>query len=340
MGGNALKNCTTRRYSRDEYFDLEAQVLSKLKIIFPESQPHAIKAYKSKESFGDMDVLIDSELLPSDWVDSVCYSFYPKEHVKNGNVLSFEYKEFQTDLIVTDPSEMQSSMNYFAYNDLGNLLGRIAHSMGLKLGHNGLSYNWRIDTYQFRNVVLLTDFRDILPVLGYSYERYAQGFDKIEDIFDFVVSSRFFNKDIYLLHNRNNTSRTRDRKRKTYMEFLDWLEGYKENYEQIQITAMRKQEEYDKSLWLPYLFEAIQGFKETYKEVQAEWDLEVLFKTRYNGDLVKQYTGLDGKELGSFMKWMKAEYSAERLKKDICAMNPTLVEGWVKWYKGKFDKES
>lgn len=336
MGGNALKSCNTRRYLADEYFTLETEVISKLKRLFPESQPHAIKAYRMKESFGDMDVLIDSEALPSNWVQIVTVMFSPKEFIKNGNVLSFEYKEFQIDLIVTDPSEMQSSMSYFAYNDLGNLLGRVAHSMGLKLGHDGLSYNWRIDTYQFRNVVLLTDFKDILPVLGYSYERYAQGFDSSEDIFKFVVGSRFFHKDIYLLHNRNNTSRTRDRKRKTYMEFLQWIEDGNNLLDASSYVTP----ESDKTDWLPYLFANIEEFKGIYDQVQSEWDVEVLFKTRYNGDLVKQYTGLCGKDLGTFMKWMKEHYSEGRLKKDICAMNPTLTEGWVRYYKDKFDKEN
>lgn len=329
MGGNALKTCITRRYNADEYYAIEDDVVCKLHNLFPTSDISPIKAYAKKESFGDLDVLIVSDKLPVDWVDMVVNKFDTKESVKNGNVLSFEYRQFQVDLIVTPSEEFQSSVSYFAYNDLGNLLGRVAHSMGLKLGHDGLSYNWRIDTYQFKNIVLLTDFKDILPVLGYSYERYAEGFDTLEDIFKFVVSSDFFNKDIYLLNNRNHTSRIRDAKRKTYMDFLTWLENYEEKDSQKSNGAIIK--EYGKDTWLPYLFDNIEGFKETYDEVMVEWNQAVLFKSKYNGGLVMQWTGLSCRELGDFMKWHKSNYG-ERFTRDVCAINPELIQRWVEHY--------
>ena len=334
MGGNALKNCTTRRYQVEEYFKLLEEVSQKFaehfgKNIWP------LAAYRSKESFGDMDILIESEGLPSDWVQQLVKLFGSKEYVKNGNVLSLEYKEFQLDFIVTPRENLYSSIFYFAFNDLGNLIGRVAHSMRMKLGHDGLSFNWRVDTYQFRNIVLLKDWQAILPVLGYSYERYAQGFDTLEDIFKFVVSSPFFNKDIYLLHNRNHTSRVRDSKRKTYMDFLKWIEDYEETDKQRQTANMVQQEGYEKALWLPYLFENIEGFEKTYNAVQVEWNQAVEFKRRFNGELVKQWTGADGKELGLFMKYIKQE-CGERLQKDICTMNPEVVEAYVKYFYDKY----
>lgn len=298
-----------------------------------------IKAYSAKESFGDMDIAIEYDNLPVNYEKLVEIVFKPEEMVRNGNCLSFEYKEFQIDLIITPSSEYTTSLHYFDYNDLGNLLGRIAHSMGLKLGHDGLSYNWRVDTYQFRNIILLTEWEDILPVLGCSYERYVQGFFLLEDMFEFVVSSPYFNKDIYLLHNRNHTSRVRDAKRKTYTEFLKWLETYQETDAQIAMKEQRPREA-GKQQWLPYLFETIEGFEETYKSVQTEWDQTVEFKKRYNGDLVKQWTGIEGKELGIFTKWVKETLDQERFKKDVLALNEILVERLIIYYFDKFNKET
>lgn len=329
MGGRALKNCTTRRYQAEEYFKLVDEVSQKFAAHFGRNI-WPIAAYKSKESFGDMDVLIESEGLPPDWVQQTVKLFGSKEYVKNGNVLSLEYKEFQIDFIVTPLRELDPSLSYFAFNDLGNLIGRVAHAMGLKLGHDGLSFNWRVDTYQFRNIVLLTDWEDILLVLGYSYERYARGFDTLEDIFKFVVSSPFFNKDIYLLHNRNHTSRVRDAKRRTYMEFLKWIED-PDNLPQPWNYCKKE----DKKDWLPYLFAEIKGFEETYNAVQAEWDQAVELKRRFNGELVKQWTGTDGRELGLFMKWLKQE-CGESLLRDVCAMNPEVVEAYVKYFYDKY----
>jgi hypothetical protein len=221
MGGNALKNCTTRRYQKEEYFSICQEVTDILAEIFIQTRTHIPKTY-DKETYGDLDIIIDGKFLPADYVQSIIKRFNPQEYVKNGNVFSFEYREFQIDFIVTKESEYETSCQYFSYSDINNLIGRLAHSIGLKLGHDGLSFNWRIETYQFANVILLTDWKDILPVLDLSYERYARGFNTLEGIFEFVMSSLFYNKEIFLLQNRNNVSRTRDRKRKTYMEFLKY----------------------------------------------------------------------------------------------------------------------
>ena len=130
MGGNALKNCTTRRYQADEYHRLEDEVRKKWREHFL-TEAHPITAYKTKESFGDMDLIVVSETLPPMWTELVKEVFQPQESVKNGNVFSFEYKQFQIDLIATPLKELVSSTQYFAFNDLGNLIGRVAHSMGL-----------------------------------------------------------------------------------------------------------------------------------------------------------------------------------------------------------------
>lgn len=341
MGGNALPNTITRRYAADEYFRLEADTHKTLDWLFPSTRFETIQAYRSKESFGDMDIIIESDNLPSCWQENLidAYALQQNEWFKNGNCFSFAHKQLQIDLIVTPSEEYQTSLNYFAYNDLGNLIGRIAHMMGLKLGHDGLAYNWRIDeTQHFRTVVIETDWAKILPVLGLSYERYAQGFDTLEDIFKFVVSSPYFNKDIYLLHNRNNVSRVRDRKRKTYMEFLKWIESYEETEEQFTnkawVTYNRNQFSH-KKFWLPYLFKEMPHFEVIYKEVQAEWDEAVEYKRRFNGDLVRGWLGIEGKELGDFMRWLR-ENTGSNFKRDILNMNPTLVERYVLYFYDKY----
>lgn len=338
MGGNALKNCETRRYDADEYFELANEVGYRLTTLFADTPMMDIKAYRNKESFGDLDLVIVSDSLPSNWVAEVVNNFGPKEFVKNGNVLSFEFKEFQVDLITVPFSEYDTSLNYFAYNDLGNLLGRIAHSIGLKLGHDGLSYNWRIDSYQFKNEVISTNWEEICNVLGVSYERYCQGFDTLEDIFEFVVASPFFHSDIYLLENRNNYARTRDKKRKTYTEFLNWIEDY--DHTEAQAVNKTTRDTLPKDVWLPHHFTHINGFYETYNRVQAEWAEETKFKSRYNGDVVKKITGLDKQELGLFMHWMRENVSNTRKmmlvidEEDI----PSWITYWYNTYKSQMEK--
>lgn len=320
MGGNCLKNCTTRRYMAEEYHTLEKEVTGKLMAVLPHSFVVPIKAYNSKESFGDMDLLISSDRLPQTFVQVIHDVFSPKELIKNGNVISFEYKEFQIDAIITPCKEMRSSIFYFAYNDLGNLVGRVAHSMGLKLGHDGLSYNWRVDTYQFKNIVLATDWKVILPLLGYEWERYVAEFETKEDIFKFVVSSPYFNKDIFYLHNRNHTSRVRDAKRPTYMEFLKWLETYEETGIQKVNKNMTKE-----NYLHQVLFTEIPGFEELWITVQEEWEDQKEYKRKFNGHLVREWTGLDGNELGKFMREY-LEYHGKSMKEFVLEEDEDIIK--------------
>ena len=134
-----MKNVETRRYDRDEYFQLEAEVLSKLRTDFPARRVEAIRAYSQKPSFGDMDILFESDYLNINVIDYLKETFNSKEVVRNSHVYSFEYNNFQIDLILTSKANFDTSFTYFAYNDLGNLMRRVSHKLGFKYGHECLS---------------------------------------------------------------------------------------------------------------------------------------------------------------------------------------------------------
>lgn len=328
MGGQALKNCKTRRYDPQEYDDLSFEVAKRL--IDAGITCTRIPSYFSKESHGDLDMLVKSETLPPNWTHKIVDLFAPEEYVKNGNVLSFEFKEFQVDLIATPEENWLSSFQYFAFNDLGNLLGRLSRSIGVKLGHDGLTYYFYADKTQvFKEITLLKDWKDILPVLGLSYERWSEGFETLDDIFDFVLQSPFFHKDIFALENRNHAARTRDKKRKTYTDFLKYIENWEHTPAQV---FEREVSGSDNTFYLPYLFEKIPSFKEQWYATHEELQKEKVFKERFNGNLVREWTELDGKELGNFMQWLKANTEPERFKKDIITLNPVCVPRLIEYY--------
>lgn len=306
MGGNAIKNTVTRRYAATEYHKLEHEVLLQLRTDFPDRRIQAIKAYRAKDSFGDMDLLFESDNLTIDVSQYINDTFTAKEIVKNGHVYSFEHMEFQIDLILVSSKEFETSASYFAWNDLGNLCGRLSQSMGLKLGHDGLSYTWVQDTYKFDEILLMTDWKDILPVLGLDYHTWADGFDTIEDIFKFTTSSRFFNKDLYLLHNRNHTSRVRDAKRKTYTDFLEWIQDESKTLPNWPYTEQKND-------WLPYLFSVIPGFEVKYNETQRRFIQAGLVKEKYNGKLVMEITGRSNKDLSALMMTIKESFETKEL---------------------------
>ncbi|MFF2532194.1 hypothetical protein ACFVS2_25125 [Brevibacillus sp. NPDC058079] len=307
MGGNALKNTFTRRYEKVEYFVLVEEVLLALKNLFPNIRTEVIKAYGGKESFGDMDVLIELDHLPNNWTKYVIDYFKPNENFKNGDVFSFDYKEFQIDLIGTKSESFDFSATYFSYNDLGNLMGRIAHKMGLKFGHQGLLYVLREEDKVIKEIVLSTSAEEVLAFLGYDYARHQQGFDALEDVFHFAVSTPYFNPDIYLLDNLNHKSRVRDAKRKTYNEFLLWLQS--DAYLRKEIVPYPYNQ--DKQFYKPFILNFFSNAIPFVEQALADHQQLLAFRQRFNGNLVKDLTGLDGKELGGFLQRMMKEAGGE-----------------------------
>jgi len=302
MGGNALKHCTGR-FSREKYASVLEQITTDLKYLFPGIRVEDIKFYEQKESFGDMDLLVSSSALPSNWVHRLLQHWEPADHHKNGNVLSVEYDGIQVDLIVTKDEDFDSSALYFAYNDLGNLMGRIAHKFGLKYGHEGLGYPFRDGDNLVCVIPITKDPEKIFSLLGYDYGRWQQGFKTLEDIFEFTADTAFFNPSIYLLENRNHIARMRDRKRASYTAFLSWC---RERYPMMDNPEWRFYTfSEDKKTNLPYIFDNFPEFRESYNRVAAALERKKAVKLRFNGDLVRQITGREGKDLGEFMTWLR-----------------------------------
>jgi len=299
MGGNALKNTHTRRYTKTEYESLKEEVVEHLirktnRLV----RVDPIKSFSSKETFGDLDVLIErsetSKLLNVDYRQLV-QTFNPNEIVKNGDVYSFDYKDFQIDLIVTDSKFYDFSLCYYSFNDLGNLIGRVAHKMGLTYGHKGLFYKHKDKHGNIQGLIELTvDPKEAVEFLGYDYEKIKKGFDTLDDIFYYVVSSPYFNEIIYDLSHRNHQARTRDRKRPTYTAFLEFVSNHKfENQFVYDSDFEETIQETIKS--------AFPHFARELEEIKKSQFEKELVKRKFNGVLVNELTGLTGRELGKFM---------------------------------------
>lgn len=307
MGGNAITNA--KRIMKEEYNDLcvfFSDKLSEKGIIF-----HIIQAYETKESFGDMDILIQKDQEMFDFKNFVTSLFEFKEIFKNGDVISCNFNDFQIDFIFESEEDFDFCKGYFSFNDLGNLIGRIAHSLGFKFGHNGVWYCLRDGTHMFGELCLTKDFKTALEFFGFSYERYLQGFTNLIDIFEYVVNSPYFNRDLYPLEHRNHYARMRDRKRKTYNEFLKYCDSLPWEVDYIR---------YGKEIYLQRAFSLFPDFKQRYDVLYATYHDAQLAKIKFNGELVGEWTGLKGKELGKFISYMKKDF--EELSKQWC---------WTAW---------
>src|SRR4029079_10037427 len=97
MGGNALKNCVTKRRPRSEYLVIEKDVSNLLAKYFLDFR--LPKYFDDKERFGDVDIVY----VPNETFDiqQISKDLESKEYVRNGDIISIEFREFQIDLIKT-----------------------------------------------------------------------------------------------------------------------------------------------------------------------------------------------------------------------------------------------
>ncbi|MGY6271914.1 hypothetical protein ACXIUT_19660 [Achromobacter denitrificans] len=313
MGGNALSVPTTRLPAA-QYGELAKKISAR----FP-ARAAVIPSYRDKADFGDMDVLVAGGpgYDPAAWAAALAgEDLVPNEFVRNGDVTSFGMRRpggvFQVDLIKVPAESFDFAYRYFALNDMGNLLGRVAHKAGLKLGHLGLLFTLREGQHGEHVIAELPvtrDWGEALSMLGYdaaAYERGLSGeFRNLEDIFQYVITSPFFHPDIYQLENRNNVSRTRDRKRPTYNAFLKWLDDegrVTPSFSWAAKTEIRAQFLQEAKRLFPAFDAALIAAR-----LRHERDQSV--RQKVNGRLIQELTGLEGKALGQLIANLKGAHA-------------------------------
>lgn len=307
MGGNALSVPAVRLTKRN-FERVAAECVDRLTACMPGNRIAVVPAYSSKPDFGDCDIVVSStgfdpfhaaaaldgvEVVRNGPTTSVGIVVRDELGAVGGNI-------FQVDLISAEDVAFDYSLAYMTFNDLGNLIGRTAHRAGLAHKDNGLWYFVRDGDYKFREICLTRNYDVALRFLGYDPAQFHVGFDTLEDIFEYVAGSEFFNRDIFLLENRNNKSRVRDRKRFTYMSFLKWCE------ERPDLPAYQYPD--DKAAWLPRIGQHFPHFEVEYQQAQKDMADEHAMKSRYNGEWVAKLTGLQAKDLGALMKNIKDSF--------------------------------
>lgn len=314
MGGLALKNCVTRRYNKDEFEKIIPEILEKARLIFPDAV--STQAYRNKESFGDADILCLWDGKPHNLKEWIRTTFDSKEVVQNTTVYSFEYKELQVDFILTPQENWESAQTYFSFNDIHNLIGKLFHSVGLKWGQDGLRYVYRIDGKVLGEISLTTNYNEAFQLVGLDPKVYTNGFDDLVDMFKYVVTSHFFNPVKYDLENLNRINRERDKKRKTYAAFIDYIEPLRQNEFKYLYP--------DKKVYLGLIDHYFPGFLKKYRDLELIEERKRKIHSLYNGNLIIERYGIQGKDLGKAMTEFVNEFFATRGTTDY-----QLFENWL-----------
>jgi hypothetical protein len=298
LGGLALKNTHTRRCTREEFDLFSSEIRSKL---VGHVMDTAIPLFfKSKDSFGDIDLICcvdkDSNTNIGDLITKL---FSPNEIFHNGNCWSFDYKEIQVDFIKTSPDDFYTNQMYLSYNDLGNFIGRLAQSFGLKYGQEGLWYKHKFKGSYIGSISISKDYDRIYNFFDLDFSKWEKGFDSLEEIFEFIYQSKFFNQDNFQLSQLNKINRDRNAKRKSYMSFLEWMDKQPKK-EYTFDTVENYVDVIDKAFPEANLIENI-------RRLEYEYCKGLYIKSKFNGGEVMRRFGLQGKELGDSLNDFKEQ---------------------------------
>ena len=327
MGGNALKDYGVVRVSSAVEAQKAAEVISILSARMLEAGlellPRKVIAYREKADHGDIDLIVPdglrdlltppqiAKLLSDHYGVEIPCAYHGQDEpdptvIQKTSMISLgvpleEGGRVQVDLIWVKDHELGYAEGYYAWNDLGNLVGEIKKKMGLKFGHKGLTMMVNMGNRYGGEVMISQDFKATVEFFGYDHARWARGFDNLQQIFEFAASSSLFDPDVYLHEFRNSNDRAKERKRSTYSGFLDYLRETQVPSNGVVWKASRED-------YLESIFEAFPASRAEYQAVMDDLALKMVRKARLNGELVQSVTGLDREELGAFVKALKMHH--------------------------------
>lgn len=332
MGGRAIKTAYTRRYQKEEYIKLTSEVLRKIRRFFYKAE--IPRYYHTKESFGDMDILVSMKGYSGNIRELITEQFKPNEIYHNGNCWSFDYKEFQIDLITTSEDHFDSYLSYLSFNDLGNYLGRLAHHMGGRYGAEGfwITYYYKDTKHK---IMVSKDQEKIYEFLGLDFNRWLKGFETLDEIFQFISESPYFNWTKFQLDELNRINRERNLKRVSYMAFLDWIDK----------NVADDNHKYEHNLSDIELYRRIDSFFPDAKifdeiaRIEYEVSKSKYASVLFNGKHIIDKFGLEGKELGQaiggFKDYINARFGSVT---DFIVKSgtETMLEEFDYYYNGTF----
>jgi hypothetical protein len=309
MGGNALSQGSIR-VDLDVYTRVKNSLLHTLPV-FRKDVP---LSYESKINFGDIDVVHAGFTVDYETLCSRLKELYgATEIVRNGPCISFDFHDprlgvqhgggngVQVDLIKVPSESFDFSLRYYSYNDLGCLIGTIARRCGFKFGHEGLFYRYNhSDKNNISFVPVTTDYYQALSLLGFET---TQKFKTVEEIFEYIVRSKYFNPETFQLNMLNSVNRVRNSKRPVYMHFLDW----------ISRSQVKPGMEINKESLLKEVMKEVVGFENNLKGTMQNLFVKEKVKEVFNGKIVSEWTGEQGRHLGCLMAAIKDSYESDLL---------------------------
>lgn len=326
MGGKAL-NTNTERIDLKTYNKIKTEIYCKLRDELNYNDVRFIPFYKSKDSFGDLDILV-SEPKPNNLISFLYDNLNTKDLKINHDIVSFEYKDFQIDLIHCPAEYLDIAQTYFSYNDLGMLMGTVAKKINCKYGHTGLYYiKYNSDKSKKWEIFLSKEPRKIFNFLDLDYDVFLRGFNTLEEIYDYIYSSTLFDSNNFLYEKEwNHRKKTRNRKRPTWQKFIEYIK-HKPIKEGLNVNPL----EYCCFCFgKDYLLEEI-------NTIEHNENMSKLIRSKFNGNIVRELTGYDKIELSKFISEFKKQFI--NFDTFIVNNNQSTINSYILQFKTQKEKK-
>lgn len=295
MGGNALKHVGVIRATTEVMERIKDELRTMYKDILI---LHDVYSVKNKDTHGDVDILV--EHLTSDDTMTVLKRIYNPEHiVDNGSIISFAYKRdnnlYQVDFITS--SNILKDQFYLSYGIVGAIIGRmttrndLSYDGGLKLQVSGRILNLISNETMFHDrdmnggIRLTSDPINTCNFLGLNYDRWCQGFDNDNDLFEWIITCNLFKKSHF---------KTVDVVRQ---QMLDWKSFSDEREDKVPYDVLnRVLTQYD--------------ITDRLHEIVAREKIKLNVKSKFSAHMIME-KGITGPKIGKCLKYIKDIYKGK-----------------------------
>lgn len=298
MGGNLLTK--GKRIPRNEYLTIEKEIVEYLSKTIGRNKFKIPRYYNTKSDFGDLDVVIDSDIFNSKKINQICFKDKIQNDLElpicifNNGTLSTLYKNFQVDYFPVNKSKLSMLSNYMDYN-IGNFIGKIARRFNLKYGMHGLSYVYRgNDNYFKRELLISNDIKRILEFFDLDYLTWRNGFNSNIDSYEWLIKSKYFST--YTYFNPKSGTKKGAKDRPEFRNFIKWL---KDNNIDRLFQFPSEESKYDV---IEDYFPEI-NIRDFIKKSDQKYKTVKIKNKKFNGNIIMDLIpNLKGKILGGFMR--------------------------------------
>ena len=197
MGG---KLWNLGRMPRDKYLEIEREVRLVLDEVIP-GDWQIPRYLLEKTDFGDLDVLVADEAIGGGTqVDRIAdhLAVLGSQRKKVGAIWSTVVSGLQVDFFPFPRHALETVRSFMDYGEIGNVVGRMARRLGCTFGERGLAYVYRWSDHYRHDVPLTSDFTEVCRFFGLDYAKWRSGFFSRREMFDWLVSSPYFDPSPYV----------------------------------------------------------------------------------------------------------------------------------------------